>query len=452
MIERRYIDRTFMDEFKEFYATSFKSYSAMCIRLHFFTATPRGLRASLTRLDTEILAMPDGYSEKCSQFSEGYLGFMVVKPLPATRIGRTVIRHPKHQRDDDNRRGFPCTRVYKAHLKGLELSVCGLPFQQQDGGMSACASTALWASMNQYAEYEPFQVPSPAAITKFAAGHMSSFGRSIPQERGLTSAQMCKAIEAAGLSPYLVPFDTSGIPVIKSLIYSVVRSGFAPILLLENPKSAHAVAVAGMSLSGPPKSTVRMAIHVEEEASRMKALYINDDRCGPYQSAILRGRQLIVKTLKGDDPWKVTHMIVPLHPKIRLAFADLSKFATRLAETVGFARFLKAEANGNPKKIRLEYWITKSRLYRQHALYSQNRLVTAEARRRLNDENDFSRYVGVVRLSDKSIGTIDVVLDVTNTNRHLNVWLILGRNGLTPWGRILVQDLGRHYGARTLAD
>ena len=181
LVERHYIDRAFIEEFKEFYATSFKPYSHACTRLHFFhVPDDKLLEGVINELDQEITTNRDTdagdkspaslsaeYHTSCRKFSEKYyLGFMVVKPLPATRIGRTVIRHPRHEKGADLRRGFPCTRVYTAHVKGIELSVCGLPFQQQDGGMSACASTAVWASMSQYAEYEHIQVPTPSGNYK----------------------------------------------------------------------------------------------------------------------------------------------------------------------------------------------------------------------------------------------------------------------------------------------
>jgi hypothetical protein len=270
---------------------------------------------------------------------------------------------------------------------------------------------------------------------------------------------MCHAMEAAGLSPYLVPFEgaegkSTDPIVIQSLIYSVVRSGFAPILLLKNSKHAHAIAVGGMHLTAKPFVGKIGNIKVTEAAGKLKSLYINDDRNGPYQLADLKGNKLSINTLFAPpDIWAITHLMVPLHPKIRLAFSDLYTFSTLTIEAIDFFVALAPEkSKGSPKTLNLEYWIAKSRVYRHHALYGPNRLSSDEARNRLNNEHDFSRYIGIIRVKDRSIGTIDIVVDVTNTNRHMNVWLIMGRDKLTPWGRHLVALLGHRYGARTLVD
>lgn len=457
LVERDYIDRTFIDEYKEFYSTSFKPYKAACERLHFFTVKPRHLKKVLNELDLSLIGKSGiEYHQACREFSEKYyLGFMVVKRLPATRIGRTVIRHPKHDRNQHLQKGFPCTRIYTTHLLGLELSVCGLPFQQQDGGMSACASTALWASMSQYGEFERFNIPSPAALTKFASGHASEFGRLVPQsKRGLTVAQMCKAMEAASLTPLVQNFTGSKPYQVRSYIYAAVRSGFAPILLLERPGEAHAVAVSGMELAGRPTSTPKVPVKLLEESTRLKGLYVNDDRIGPYARATFNRNKITIETYLGpDNPWQITHMIVPLHSKIRFAFSDLYTLATNIATAMGFYAIIKRNESGGPQKsVQMRYWISKSRIYKQQTLFQQEPLATQVARAAFQNEHTFPRYVGVIRFSDSSIGTIDVVVDLTNTERHTNVWSIIGRNNLTPWGQYLVGHLGKYLGARTLCD
>ena len=457
LVEHRYTDRAFMDEYKEFYATSFEQYTNYCSRLHFFELSKNDLEKALKKLARAVIrgnGAHSNYLTVCRKFSEAnYLGFMVVKPLPATRIGRTVIRHPNHKTNEgEKEKGFPCTRNYTAHVLGFELSVCGLPFQQQDGGMSACASTALWASLSQYSEYEHFLVPSPAAITKFAGGHKTEFGRLIPQERGLTTAQMCQAMEGAGLSPYLIILGGDAVQT-RAMLYSVVRSGFAPILILRRTGEAHAVTVGGMILDGKPSVTQLEKITLHEQSGRLESLYINDDRLGPYRLAHLNGPSGIDIVLTNDvDPWQITHMMIPLHPKIRLAFNSLYAFANLAADQLGLiADSHPDEIVKRKRQATLEFWIMKARNYRRHALFGQHRLEWSAAEK-LNALHNFSRYVGVVRFTDVSFGTIDILVDLTNTPRHMNVLLVLGRGRMTEWGQKLVGYLAHDLGASSLVD
>jgi hypothetical protein len=447
IVERHYIDRAFMDEYKEFYGTSFKHYPNFCDRLHFFYLSKSKLEEQLKTVIDEIAKKDTNrkkYDRLCREFSENaYLGFMVVKPLPNTRIGRTVIRHPQEETDS---LVFPCTRVYTAHILGLELSVCGLPFQQQDGGMSACASTATWASLSHFAEFEHFQAPSPAALTKFAATQITRFGRSIPQENGLTIDQICKAIEAANLAPYLISFNTAKrARTIQAHLYSSIKAGFAPILIIKNAESQHAVSVGGMLLAKDSPYKKMGSFRLRDKSDRLRSIFVNDDRLGPYQVADFKGsRGIVIQGPKGPDPWEITHLLIPHHQKIRFSFTSLYELALDVAWEVGMFFLLT-------KPVTTETWIMKSRSYRQHALFGKNQL-SPETSGKLNSLINFSRYIGIARLSDASFGMIDVIVDTTNTSRHTNVLLVLGRQIKTTQATQLVKDLADKLGSPYLID
>jgi hypothetical protein len=461
-VESHYIDRAFMDEYREFYATSYLQYESSCTRLHFFTETKESLAQKIRKLEEELAAIDsksewlvaqNNYLKLCRAFSNAYyLGFMVVKPLPATRIGRTVLRHPRHEKSSASRALFPCTKFYTAHISGLELSVCGLPFQQQDGGMSACASTALWASLSQSSEFEHFQVPSPAAITRFASSHKTNFGRSIPQGgTGLTSAQMTQAIEAAGLSPYMLTLKKLRAREVRSLVYSAIRSGFAPMLLLsdKNETEKHVVTVAGALLEGEGRPDQEKGFWATEESSRISALYINDDRVAPYHQSPLADKDLDLND--ENSPWQITHMLVPLHPKIRFAFNELYRLAT---ENVLFdidvwcASTLSVEIS-EQKPLELGYQIQKGRAYRQKCLFGPSKL-SSHVLQRLNAEFGFPRYIGVIQVDHPGLGSIEMIVDATNTVAHLKVLMILGRQNITPKGEQVIQRLSRRFGGRAL--
>ncbi len=70
-----------------------------------------------------------GGSLRQKDLQDGYLGFIVVKPLPRTIIGRTCL---KTYDSKGGTRHFPIVRRYPVHLFGIPLRVETLAFQEQD--------------------------------------------------------------------------------------------------------------------------------------------------------------------------------------------------------------------------------------------------------------------------------------------------------------------------------
>jgi hypothetical protein len=287
-IESHYIDRDYMEDHSVFYSKSLFSYKNSCRRIHFFSVAEDQVKATLDAIvETGIKEGAEAYRQKCKQLSDtAYLGFAVIKPLDGSPVGRTVLRcHPEVPDDPAKerqfRRNFNCARLYRAHLCGAELTVHGLGFQQQDIGVSACATTAVWSALQKAGDHEEIATATPAQITTLAARYSLPFGRSMPSE-GLNVDQMCQAIQAVGIAPNL--FRIADANVGRAFLYSAIKSAFAPVLLLESNGRRHAVAVAGM------KTTVQhtqrqLAPNIDDSANDLIGLYIHDDRFGPYLRA-----------------------------------------------------------------------------------------------------------------------------------------------------------------------
>src|SRR5439155_1691200 len=94
VVEQRYIDRDYMEDHSVFYSKSLFPYPNFCRRVHFFAADAEQLKRELSRLvELGIADGQEAFKKACGQFSEKvYLGFCVVKPLPGSPIGRTVMR------------------------------------------------------------------------------------------------------------------------------------------------------------------------------------------------------------------------------------------------------------------------------------------------------------------------------------------------------------------------
>jgi len=134
--EPLYFDRDYLAEYSAFYSTSTRSYGNRCRRLHFFGG-PELTRASLRRAFS-------GNNAAINRLQSNYLGFAVIRPIPAAPFGRTVLKWYAEKTPNTPRR--VASRMYDCNIGGLKLLVKGLAWQQQDTGVGACATVALLAS------------------------------------------------------------------------------------------------------------------------------------------------------------------------------------------------------------------------------------------------------------------------------------------------------------------
>lgn len=252
-IEEHYIDRDYIEDHSVFYSRSLFPYPNFCRRVNFFGLEISELCPALDSLRNQGFENGLGtLRSECETFSRAYyLGFCVVKHLPGCPVGKTILRCYDRQASGGAVRRFDGTHSYRAHFAGVELTVQGLPFQQQDLGVSACATTALWSALHQFSDFENFGSATPSQITMLAAQHSLPYGRAMPQEEGLSVDQMCQAVQALKVAPNLLRADD--FQTTRGYIFSAVASGNAPVLILERkgpgPREKHAVTVAGMKLN-----------------------------------------------------------------------------------------------------------------------------------------------------------------------------------------------------------
>ena len=142
--------------------------------------------------------------------------------------------------------------------------------------------------------------------------------------RGLSLDQMCIAIQALGYSPNLFKADYFGSS--RHLLHTSVASGVSPVLILTRANgSRHAISVAGMALRRDWPLPQDQHV-IENESERLLALYVHDDRLGPYLKATIQqtpknSLQLHIRRRKDEgenqgETWTLTHILVPAHPKI----------------------------------------------------------------------------------------------------------------------------------------
>ena len=437
IVESHYIDHTFMHDDAVYYVRSLRSYPNFTKRLHFFSKPfddtrwrkmiERAGRGAHSRIQKDL--------QKC------YLGFSVVRPLPDSPIGRTVLPAPTEKSSS-----FETTRCHYVHLVGFSLHIDGVPFQTQDQGVSACATTALWSALDCVVAKEAKGVFSPASITESATRYPLQEGRPFPNE-GLTVRQICEATRAAGFSPLVIPGASFADNVLQ--ISSYARSGFAPVLTLlpaDGQAAGHAVCCVGIQ-TGPTIPQTNPSYGFREASSGLQDLYVHDDRLGPYAFANLTpwtyGDSQEIRTRvaikwpdrKPLDSWYLHVLVVPVPQKLRLTISRLRRLGLNIAVAVADA-FKEPQTTLN-SRFELSHTYTK-RIYEfdlsREGLY---RAVSGTA---------LSRYIGLIEITCPAGPVLDIVVDSTETNPESAVLACIKRSGFPETELAVFEAVANYLG------
>lgn len=331
VIEDEYINKDFLQDYAAYYAFCFEKYPKFCKRVHFFntTVTEELLhRAILNKED----APPD--------FWKSYLGFIVVKPIPTTVIGFSVLKD-YNSSNPKNERYFWGLRNYKVHIFGHEIEVLSLAFQEQDSVLAACATTAIWSMLNKASTDFHTILKSPSQITR-DADNVSPDGSRLFPNKGLSVLQICQAIFNSGLvsevkQPDYIEYDKSGQIsgyYITNLYTKKILNAYSPIgipiiLVISVPDGAehglHAITVSGYRQT--PAQEIAPKSGTSWLAENIDKIYAHDDQWGPFVRIDFENI-IDLKTPWTDShpshlPTKVTNIIVPVYPKVRISYEDI---------------------------------------------------------------------------------------------------------------------------------
>jgi hypothetical protein len=450
VVESHYIDRDYIHDHALFYAKSLRDYSNACQRWHFFKED----------LDEEQwhqlfhAASATTLTQHEQRFDHSYLGFTVIRPLPGSPVGRTVLRTYGPHTETGMTRTFPTLRDYPVHLAGIKLIVPGLAFQQQDQGVSACATTALWSALQNIARAEEFHVPTPAEITQAASRYLlsSSVGRSLPSE-GLTVQQLCEATRAAGLHPLVLP--STSVEDDRAQIFGYVSSGFAPVLTIRPvlADDGHAICGVGLKLADIPPQT-DPALKFQDRAAALRAVYVHDDRLGPYAAAHLspwtlgNGKIATGLTIEWPDravPAEISILlatIIPLPEKLRMPLRRVRNLGLALAQAT--AQLLQPHGVNVILTCRFRTGVE----YRHSACGFG---LTDQGLYALACTTVLSRYVGVIELSATNGPLYDVLLDATETRANPSALVVVQHPAFPTPGQPGLAAIAKKFGAALIA-
>lgn len=279
LVEYRYIDADWRSEHAHFYGSTFKRYPSVCHRLHFFADE---VPADFDELD---------------EFQDFYRGYSIMRPLPMTPVGRTMLSPPPE---------MVAATVTKAtehvHVFGSELSVTGMPFISQDSRYLRCAHASMWMLLRHAHLRHNLPRRLPSEIRNASLGGMV-IGRQMPSE-GLSVAQMLDGLDRLGMpTGRLEPAEDKGakhVPLpgsvsLHGVVCRYINSDLPPIVV----SNKHAWAVIGWARK-------------RSEGHGAITLWRHDDARGPYMEV----RNPWKEEEDEHDPWRF--LLVPLMPKMNL--------------------------------------------------------------------------------------------------------------------------------------
>ncbi|MBN8686143.1 MAG: hypothetical protein J0M10_03960 [Chitinophagales bacterium] len=418
VIEDGYVSRDYLHDFAAYYAFCFKPYLKDCRRIHFFKTT----------ITEELLnrAILDEKQIDDQWWKENYLGFIVVKPIPTTVIGFTVLIH-YNTSNPINGRMYWGLRDYKVHVFGREVTINSLAFQEQDSVLAACATTAIWTMLNKAANNPQTILKTPSEITR-DAGSLSSDGGRIFPNRGLSVMQICQAILSSGLETEVKGYNAEiydekgkvkerivSNNYTKKVLHAYAPLGIPIILVVKVPYSGgydlHAITVSGYK-----RDTIQakdLSDKTSWVAENINRFYAHDDQYGPFAKVDFVGEGLSTqwsKDHKDNLPTWVTKIIVPVFPKVRISYPDIE------AMVVGIDKILSVYFD---KKIRHDLvWdiqILFSETYKEQIKKSE--LSEAEKLRLLTES--MPKYLWVVTCYISVYKVVQFTFDATDVNNGM---------------------------------
>ena len=442
--EPRYFDRDFLAEFSAFYSLSVRPRTNTCRRIHVFKQM-QDESLFLKALSEESFA---------GSLNDNYLGFIVVRPIQSAPFGRTVLRWYDQPADGQKLRNTSPSRDYRVHLAGLELEVYGLAWQQQDVGVAACATVAIWSMLHSSALDDNHRIPTTVDITRAAHDKLPSGKNPFPSS-GLTVEQIGEAIKANHLSPSLLGGDIDLADDLKFFSRSrfandcaaFIRSGY-PILLfgqLVKPTQTkgefHAVCVVGFKESAAPIPNREDGDIILDKDGAVEIIYVHDDNLGPnVRFKIFEEPAGGFAKIKPEQPAYSSNpvifdsydefipqlMIAAVHSELRTNPEDLIKKAKILAEQITnflFSGDLKKEDDPALDSIE-EFGIAISTSFMKlsdflgaelEQLLSSNPALLRKIRLALvEDVEPMSLHVGLIRIGVGGGPVLDFLCDTTD--------------------------------------
>lgn len=414
--ETRYFDRDYLEEHAAYYAGLAAQYSSVCRRLHFFSEG----------FSTDALERALGGEDDAHRTLQGsYLGFSVIRPLGHAPLGRTVVQwYPDRPQDyGGNPRIDTPSREYVTHVAGVQFRVRGLAWQQQDGAVAVCATTALWSMLHSSAFDDHHAIPTTSDVTRFAYRSLREGAHVFPATDGLDNRQIQDSIARAHLTPMLVQGDANdgfSREIFCTTVATLLRSGY-PVLLsgvLED-RGGHLTCVTGFRTSGSGSPNQDAAAEV---------FYVHDDNLGSnvreaiefdeFEQVRLRPKapprryegEPLFDPAKDYPAFRPQQLIVGVHQGLHMPPLQLKQIGDALVAAIqdGVEDQLTAT-------LRFAKSASYAREFLRDALAGDAAGLRAVRRRLAEDVPPMGLHLGIVRIGSQTNPLVaDVLIDATD--------------------------------------
>ncbi|WP_431153179.1 hypothetical protein [Acidovorax facilis] len=362
-IESEYIDAGHLKNYASYYAFRTDDVGKKTTRLHFFSRKKEEVEDGFRYFSDRPL---DG--EYDQYLNEGYLGFIVIRPLQEAVIGRTCLRIYGEGVQASWNRHFPLLRTYKVMVGGMRLSVRSIAFQEQDDEIAACSATAIWHTLHAL----PHRITTGQIESLFDISNLASASdRQMPAPgeiahrfptTGLNAGQIQSYLQSKGLDCLVRGFSgkTRNIGLLE-YIHTFCEAKFPLILVgrlyISESKDdnfqlgeLHAVTVLGYS--------EKIDILSNSASERIGKLYVHDDQLGPfarYDVQMPEGGQDFSQYLPRGNNDRITdnsalhlytkadkihrrflpvYAIIPIDSGIRYPYENVAAFARTISEVI----------------------------------------------------------------------------------------------------------------------
>lgn len=349
LLEPRYIDRDFLEDFSRYYVKRFNNDGHVCGRLHFFSC-----EIDHRKLDQLMLEGGARCDLTRGSLQDHYLGFVVIKPLSRTFVGKTCLRV-----SGDVGSGLgtkkKISKRYDINLFGIKLHVSSIAFQEQDKVVAACATTAIWTALHGQPGKDVKCIPSCSEITIAALNYVDGSNNGFPNKE-LSNKQIQRSLDVEGLRYHTTNLQVESLDWFRQYVATHIDSDLPLILsgaVFGSPHPSDDGDTSTAEIKGGHAITL-VGYDAREGADW---LYAHDDRLGPYARARLinvtdflgdatpdglkERWALAFSHRKEDGTWEPPHeilvpdlAIVPADKKARLPYQYAYGTAVRIAEEI----------------------------------------------------------------------------------------------------------------------
>lgn len=249
-----YTSTDWNSEYSSVYCRVFQNIPQKAQRAHFFSKKIRY---------ADLYSMPQ-------ELKDSYLGYTVIRPLQAFRVGDTVLARPCVV-ENSCRELVHSKAKFEVSLLGNRLEVIGMPFMQQDTTVGVCAEADLWMLARYFNKKGEIKRYRPGEITTLANKTITTG----PGREGLFEFQMMDALRHMGLNP--VNFTPPNAQEAKDFVYMCIESELPIIVGIPNPY--HVFVAIGHDYIDDFTFPDQKDLHLSDAVG---SFIVHDDASGPY--------------------------------------------------------------------------------------------------------------------------------------------------------------------------